>query len=970
MGTLWSVALVASIGASAAYTLSTDDTRVTLRGSTNEVEVLSLQNVDETHNWTGTGAVLPLMSSVTIEGKAQRLTWQLVNVTADEAEGTAVFLYENVSPPLSFRSVWRARPGRGPVEHWIDIDNLGTSIVTVGHQDSLVLNPLDPGAAARVWWVSRGGGNASIQGGVFSEAVSSQLDLMLLSDCSDGASPVPWLAIHTDGSDAETGRGLYVGWAFSGLGRIQAKSQATHGTLSLAIGHTPEFRTDIAPGETLHVPPAFVGCYVGDLDAASHSLHPFVLQKLRPPVPAAWPDPSLNYCFFGDGGGPSHATTERVLRLAKSAQDLGFEVFMPDAMWFVQPGDWRFDPNRFPDNGRAITEFVHSAGMRMGLWCAWTHGGTSQHPEALTVRGPGAHPDWFVTDVGPDWEPGPFWGASICLGSSDARDWAARKTQWVVKTYSLDYLKHDISPINLTCIRTNHRHHYGVDVGYWAALGYYEVQDKLRQACPEIVLENCSGGGHIKDYGAVARTHYTVATDTLSNLANRQSFYDSTYAFPPRILQAYTYDTLFNLPGDQPGMFFWRSAMMGAWQLAPACIASWRHDELDSARRAADTYKRWIRPVLQDAEVHHVLPRPDGQNWDGMFYWSPSCRYGILYIFRPHAPEDEKTVQLKGLDPETRYWIWGEDGSIAPGIRSGSELMEPGLAVRLRRRYTSDLVFVREESLGVPPGIEAPGAFLLGEVVSETDLFSVQTRLEWEPAPHASSYHLMLGQDSKCERLIMSRTTYEPWAVVERLPENVRLYWSVEAIGPGGRRANTGGAGVLTTETRLPSPGVVFLSDMDWVKATAGQGAKVYRDQTVTGHTIHLGGRPYPKGMWTQAFGNGTPADIVVDLSGQEVAVFKSVVGMSDATVLGSLVFQVLGDGNVIAASPSLRPYDTHEFCVDVQGVNRLILRVLNSGPRMYGGHAVWAMPRLLAPGATDPVETAAAASVRADPGS
>ena len=103
--------------------------------------------------------------------------------------------------------------------------------------------------------------------------------------------------------------------------------------------------------------------------------------------------------------------------------------------------------------------------------------------------------------------------------------WEERKTQWLVREHKLDYLKHDCGPIVTRCTKTNHRHHYGTDASYWATLGYYRVQEQLRAAFPHLLLENCSGGGHIKDFGVVARTHYTVSTDTLSNLPNRQTIY-------------------------------------------------------------------------------------------------------------------------------------------------------------------------------------------------------------------------------------------------------------------------------------------------------------------------------------------------------------------------------------------------------------------------------------------------------------
>jgi hypothetical protein len=52
-----------------------------------------------------------------------------------------------------------------------------------------------------------------------------------------------------------------------------------------------------------------------------------------------------------------------------------------------------------------------------------------------------AHPDWFEGDVAADWQPGPFYGARLCLGSPEAKQWAIAKTQWLASHHKLDYLK-------------------------------------------------------------------------------------------------------------------------------------------------------------------------------------------------------------------------------------------------------------------------------------------------------------------------------------------------------------------------------------------------------------------------------------------------------------------------------------------------------------------------------------------------
>jgi tRNA A37 N6-isopentenylltransferase MiaA len=135
---------------------------------------------------------------------------------------------------------------------------------------------------------------------------------------------------------------------------------------------------------------------------------------------------------------------------------------------------------------------------------------------------------------------------------------------------------------------------------------------------------------------------------------------------------------------------------MSQWQIDPTHSATWTPEQRAKVRRATEIYKSWIRPILQDVQVHHILPRPDGYHWDGMFYWSPSMKRGTLYIFRPNNDEKTKHISLAGLAPNAKYKVRTEDGSTLQTTYSGTELMSTGLNIVLPGKYTSDLVYLEE----------------------------------------------------------------------------------------------------------------------------------------------------------------------------------------------------------------------------------------------------------------------------------
>lgn len=930
------------------WSLHTEDTEIRLSVVESHPVIMHLASRADERNWLGAPAPLLLTDKVRAGEKTFALAWRFEQAKLAPQDGRLTLCFTNEQPGLALRSLWQARPGHGPIEHRLEIENRSGQTLTLFHQDSLGLRGLHAPGPATAHWIKRGGSNADTEGGVFAESITDGFDLPLASNCADGASPVPWLALQA-GAEG----GLYVGWEFSGLGRIRARSDLAPGQVAIDVGNHPDFQTDLEPGEVFLVPPAFVGCYAGDLDEGSYCLHRFILEKLRPVFPARRPDPILAYNLYLDAGG-NQAREAAVLRCAATCRDLGFEAFMPDAMWFPQTGDWRWDPARFPRGVQPVEEYVHGNGMQLALWCAWSNGGLAQDNGALNVR---RQPDWFNEACAPDWHPGPFWGAHLCLGCEGAKEWAITKTQWLVAQNRLDYLKHDIDPIVVQCPQTTHRHRYGVDVSYWAAMGYYDVQEKLLRTFPNLILENCSGGGHIKDFGVIQRSHYTVTTDTLSNLADRRSIYDSTFALPPLILQAYTYDNYYPVPGDGPGTFLWRSAMMGAWQIDPTDTAKWSEAERDSARRSVRIYKEWIRPLLQDVKVHHILPRPDGRHWDGLFYWSPALRKGTVYVFRPDSPADQQTVRLKGLEPQKRYQVWCEDGSLSPGTRSGQELMEGGVAVRLPERFSSDLLCLQDASLSEAGGAQPPGEFALHPARATSDMFAAQAELSWEPSLKAHSYRVVVGHTAEFQPAAVEKVVGVPALEATGLPSDEALYWKVEAIGRGGVRTNAGGAQAFRTPALASLKGIVFASDLPWTKATAGAGNEVRRDKNYGGRAITIGGKTYRKGLWTHSFNDQTPADTGFDLTGRHFAVFKAQVGLDDLGEKGSVQFQVLVDGRLRAESPIMRPRQVHSLVAAVAGASEVTLRVLNGGDGYAWDHAAWGFARFAEAGASDPLD-------------
>src|SRR5882724_1865788 len=148
------------------WRLSTDDTVVVVAEVNGTAVLTQLGSARDNSNWLPAPVPELLLPSVTQQGSSLPTKWQYRGGDFDQQSGQLVLRFSNASPALELQSIWRARSGRGPVEHWLTIANRSSAVITIGHQDSLVLGRLafPANESLDAWWIKRGAGNATVEG--------------------------------------------------------------------------------------------------------------------------------------------------------------------------------------------------------------------------------------------------------------------------------------------------------------------------------------------------------------------------------------------------------------------------------------------------------------------------------------------------------------------------------------------------------------------------------------------------------------------------------------------------------------------------------------------------------------------------------------------------------------------------------------------------------------------------------------
>ncbi len=692
--------------------LRTRQTSIVLEASSAAPKVVSMKGSDG-QIWVNRTSE-PLLPFVWRNNKRIPLRWKL-NLAASRSEsGTVRFVYESMPVDLRLTWIWQARADTGPIEHRIRIENLSSGDVWISMQDSLRFSwRMDAGRSLRGMYIDKGSGRPTQIG---THEVEIPVGYRWLGTSSTYATDapsqeiIPWVMVEQPRFES----GWYAGIEFSGRTRItlQRDSSTVHGEIGLNPDPGP-FRTRVEPGESFDTPTVFLGAFTGGADGLGNMLRPWVRKVLMNPV--TWKNPDYPLLVNNSWGSGMEVDETIAKRMIRDSAELGLEMFHLDAGWFRGVGDWYPDPKKFPDGLAAISDDAHAHGLKFGLWTNWAEAGIDKTPGALNVYN-AATRNWLVADVPSDWKPEPFVGRTVDLGVPAVHDYAEREIQRIVHDDRLDMLEHDGYVVAKSCVRTDHPHAPGsyattvlsavsgvelpvnassTDVSYHAARSYYDIYSRLRRAHPDLLLEICDNGGRMVDFGSAAHGDYFSITDSYDPLSNRQAFYDASHLLPAAMLE--DYEQKWPAPRIENFLYMLRSGMMG-WLTIMQDTNAWTAQQHAVAREQFATYKKFLRPLIRDANLYHISPRPDGVHWDGIEYFSPTDGQGVVYAFRGSvAGENRHTFRMRGLSAGKMYQLQFHDHSSPDRIVSGRDLMQKGLVVDLSIPMSSELVFLHEQ---------------------------------------------------------------------------------------------------------------------------------------------------------------------------------------------------------------------------------------------------------------------------------
>lgn len=307
----------------------------------------------------------------------------------------------------------------------------------------------------------------------------------------------PFLALVSGTADQE--KGSVYGFHFVYSGNFLAQAEKTQfDSLRIQMGiHPKNFRWQLRPGEVFEAPEvilAYSAEGLGGMSRAYHDLYRNHLirspyrDKKRPILINNWEATYFNF------------NTEKLLDIAREAAKAGIEMLVMDDGWFghrnddnTSLGDWQVNEEKLQGGLKFLVDEVNKIGLKFGIWFE----PEMVSPDSDLYR---AHPDWAIAIPGrvPCRSRNQY---VLDLTRREVLEHVYDSVAGILHSANIEYVKWDMNrqltdPGSLYLGRENQG-----ELSHRYVLAVYELQERLTKEFPNLLLENCSGGGARFDPG-------------------------------------------------------------------------------------------------------------------------------------------------------------------------------------------------------------------------------------------------------------------------------------------------------------------------------------------------------------------------------------------------------------------------------------------------------------------------------------
>ncbi len=467
----------------------------------------------------------------------------------------------------------------------------------------------------------------------------------------------------------------------------------------LVMGIDPEsFTWKLASGEQFYTPEVILSCSAEGMARLSQQFHRVIRQHVcrgryqlsrRPVLINNW---EATYFSFN---------TEKILKIARDASELGIDLLVLDDGWFGKRnddmsglGDWYVNEEKLPGGLDPLIEQIHAYGMKFGLWF---------EPEMVSEDSAlyRAHPEWVIRIPGRAPMRSRY---QLVLNMADPQvtEYLYQRISTILRQHMVEYVKWDMNRSISDWYSVTLDAEWQQEQPHRYVLGLYALLERLTKEFPDVLWEGCSGGGGRFDAGMLYYCPQIWCSDDTDAHERTKIQYGTSFFYPISSVGAH----VSAVPNHQTG----RSVSLKTRGIV-AMAGSFGYEmnlgrlsdgEKQMMKEQICTYKE-RQPLIHDG-LYYRLTDPMQGDMAAWEWHDPKSGQvlvqGVVYRTQPNCLK--RRVRLMGLDPEGQYCLQTSEKDVDQRLYTGMALMQGGVLLELDREDDAgfELFFTRKESHG------------------------------------------------------------------------------------------------------------------------------------------------------------------------------------------------------------------------------------------------------------------------------
>lgn len=444
--------------------------------------------------------------------------------------------------------------------------------------------------------------------------------------------------------------------------------------IRMMTGINPEdFRWELTAGSDFQTPEAVLVYSdegIGGMSRSFHDLYRnhlirgYYRDKKRPILINNWEATYFNF------------DTEKLLAIAKQAAPLGIEMLVMDDGWFGNRfddnralGDWEVNEEKLQGGLKHLVDEVNKLGLKFGIWF---------EPEMISPESKlyAEHPDWAFT------VPGRVPGLArnqlvLDISREDVADYIFEKMAKVLRSANIEYVKWDMNrPLADIASAALPKERQG-EIFHRYVLGVYRMQERLITEFPNLLLENCSGGGARFDAGMLYYSPQIWCSDDTDAIERLTIQEGTALIYPLSAMGAHVSDCPNHTVG-RTTPFATRGAVALAgtfgYELDITKISDEDRNQIPEQTKMYHKYNDLVRT----GDYYRMASYRENHYYDAYMVVSKDKKEALAtYVMVKRRPNPRsRGLKFLGLDPEKTYRIEGQDRTYL-----GSTLMNAGIYI-------------------------------------------------------------------------------------------------------------------------------------------------------------------------------------------------------------------------------------------------------------------------------------------------